>query len=498
MSLKDFILDKADSFGSVLSDPQNKIADNNIIKNLHAFLYSYNSTINNDNIKLYYQHFPDYISLLLDRYVESNKISNNIEQLKSDNKYYFFKDIYRSYYLYMERNRYDTEQEINILNTINNNILSLNIFNISIHSHEEIINILIPLLYISYGINKFDISHHLNLIDKYLRYDNSLTEAELSYLKSFLSATKDILTKEKIRIANKIDYDVLVKTGNFQFLLDEAIPDFFYKIEKEEVLNQKDFEGILKFLNNHGKDTKSLSSSYIESWNKYCESEYIKENKNKVLSWDEKNEIFIELNHYICNQIENKEFFINLFNNIISVENRENPDKDLIFFTILYKSILDSSINNPTYMFDTFYFKGILRYTYRRLFLYPNIFRNDYYDLSLFNKYCSFYNFEFNKEKIIHDDHKEQEHFSYCNYILSKVEHILPLYFDEKLIYNKYSQHYSAIKNNDNILNKITYYCKNKNIDSLYMSDLFKALGKKDISQEDKKLFISTLEYLAS
>lgn len=30
------------------------------------------------------------------------------------------------------------------------------------------------------------------------------------------------------------------------------------------------------------------------------------------------------------------------------------------------------------------------------------------------------------------------------------------------------------------------------------MSDVFKALGEKDISQEDKKLFINTLEYLAS
>ena len=178
MSLKDFILDKADSFGSVLSDPQNKIADNNIIKNLHAFLYSYGSTINNDNIKLYYKHFPKHISLLLDRYVESNVVANNIEKIKSDNKYHFFKDIYRSYYLYMERNIYDTEQEISILNTINNNVLSLNIFNISIHSHEEITNILTRLLYISYGINKFDISYHLNLIDKYLRYDNSLTDEE--------------------------------------------------------------------------------------------------------------------------------------------------------------------------------------------------------------------------------------------------------------------------------------------------------------------------------
>lgn len=498
MSLKDFILDKADSFGSVLSDPKNKIADNNIIKNLHAFLYSYDSTINNDNIKLYYKHFPDHISLLLDRYVESNVVANNIEKIKSGNEYHFFKDIYRSYYLYMEGNIYDTEQEISILNTINNNILSLDIFNISIHSYEEITNILTRLLYISYGINKFDISHHLNLIDKYLKYDNSLTEEELSYLKSFLSDTKDILIKEKIRIANKIDHDALVKTGNFQFLLDEAIPDFFYKIEKEEVLNQKDFEDILKFLNNHGKDTGSLSSSYIESWNKYCESEYIKENKNKVLSWDEKNEILIELNHYICNHIENKEFFINLFNNIISVENRENPDKDLIFFTILYKSILDSSINNPTYIFDTFYFKGILRYIYRRLFLYPNIFRNNYYNLSLFNKYCSFYNFEFNKEKITQDNHKEQEHSSYCHYILNKVEHILPLYFDEKLIYNKYSQHYSAVKGNNAIMDDIITFCKNRNIEFLYMSDVFKALGEKDISQDDKKLFINTLEYLAS
>lgn len=498
MSLKNFIFNKADSFGSVLSDPQNKIADNNIIKNLHAFLYSYGSTINNDNIKLYYKHFPKHISLLLDRYVESNIISNNIEKIKSDNEYHFFKDIYRAYCLYMERNRYDTEQEISILNTINNNILSLDIFNISIHSYEEITNILTRLLYISYGINKFDISHHLNLIDKYLKYDNSLTEEELSYLKSFLSDTKDILIKEKIRIANKIDHEALVKTGNFQFLLDEAIPDFFYKIEKEEVLNQKDFEDILKFLNNHGKDTEKLSLSHIESWNKYCESEYIKENKSKALSWDEKTEIFIELNHYICNQIENKEFFINLLNNIISVENRENPDKDLIFFSLLHKSILDSSIDNATYMFDTFYFKGILRYIYRPLSTYPNMFRNNYYDLSLFNRYCSFYNFEFNKEKITQDNHKEQDHSSYCHYILNKVEHILPLYFDEKLIYNKYSQHYSAIKNNDNILNRITHYCKDKNIDSLYISDLFKALGEKDISQEDKVLFINTLEYLAS
>lgn len=119
-------------------------------------------------------------------------------------------------------------------------------------------------------------------------------------------------------------------------------------------------------------------------------------------------------------------------------------------------------------------------------------------DLSLFNRYCSFYNFEFNKEKITQDNHKEQDHSSYCHYILNKVEHILPLYFDEKLIYNKYSQHYSAIKNNDNILNRITHYCKDKNIDSLYISDLFKALGEKDISQEDKVLFINTLEYLAS
>lgn len=498
MSLKDFILDKADSFGSVLSDPQNKIADNNIIKNLHAFLYSYGSTINNDNIKLYYKHFPKHISLLLDRYVESNVVANNIEKIKSDNKYHFFKDIYRSYYLYMERNIYDTEQEISILNTINNNVLSLNIFNISIHSHEEITNILTHLLHISYGINKFDISHHLNLIDTYLRYDNSLTEEELNYLKSFLSDTKDILIKEKIRIANKIDYDALVKTGNFQFLLDEAIPDFFYKIEKEEVLNQKDFDDIFKFLNNHGKDTESLSLSYIESWNKYCESEYIKENKNKILSWDEKTEIFIELNHYICNQIENKAFFINLFNNIVSVENRENPDKDLVFFNIIHKSILDSSIKNATYMLDTFYFKGILRHIYRPLSLYPNTFRNNYYDLSLVNKYCSFYGFEFNKEKTTQDSYKEQEHSSYCRYILNKAEHILPLYFDEKLIYNKYSQHYSAIKNNDDILNRMTRYCKNKNIDFLYMSDLFKILGEKDISQDDKKLFINTLEYLAS
>lgn len=498
MSLKSFILDKADSFGSVLSDPQNKIADNNIIKNLHAFLYSYGSTINNDNIKLYYKHFPKHISLLLDRYVESNKISNNIEQLKSDNEYNFFKDIYRSYYLYMERNRDNTEQEISILNTINNNILSLNIFNISIHSYEEIKNILTRLLYISYGINKFDISHHLNLIDKYLRYDNSLTEEELNYLKSFLSDTKDILIKEKIRIANKIDHDALFKTGNFQFFVNEAIPDFFYKIEKEDVLNQKDFEDIVKFLNNHGKDTESLSLSYIESWNKYCELEYIKENKNKVLSWDEKTEIFTELNHYICNQIENKDFFINLFNNIFSVENRDNSDKDLIFFTLLHKSILDSSIKNPTYMFDTFYFKGILRYIYRPLSLYPNIFRNNYYDLSLLNKYCFFYNFEFNKEKITQDSHKEQEHSSYCRHILNKAEHILPLYFDEKLIYNKYSQHYSVLKDNNAILNGIITYCKNRNIDFLYMSDLFKALGEKDISHEDKTLFINTLEYLAS
>ena len=496
MPLKKLIIEKVDSLNPIFSDPKNKILQKEIIKLLSDFL-NYKRSINQDDIKLNYKHFPNDICVLLDKYLPSRNISCQMEKIKRDNKYYTFKDVYRMCSFFIENQIYDNEETLNKLFNINKNIYCLKIDNLSFYSYEVVLNKLKNLIAIAYTDYHPEIASNIALIEKYLKYDGSVTLSEIQNIEEFLLKTENILIEERINIANKIDLEHFTKTGEILFRLNKTIPAFISKIKDDLPLDNTDFFEVNEFFKHNDLKLISITLSDIDLWNQYCNSEYIKQNKHNILTFNEINSIFIDLNKYMYGKISDQEFFVNLMTNLVFFENREHKERDVIYFTLVYKILSERSESNPTYIFDSFHNEGILYYLSQPLFKYINYLKTNYFSISLFNKYCEYYNFDFNEENQISED-KEQEHRNYINDIVTIIKKIIPLYFDEKLIYNKYSTHFSSIKENKTLSKVVFEYCRYNNIEFLYLSDLFDELGKKDLSTKDKMLFIDILKYLSA